>query len=808
MKKALKIAGFLLVFIVLSTTAIGILAVNYLQSEKGLQNIMQYAEKPLRDHGLEISFAEGSLKLISGLKISNFQVNIKKEDFRAQIKIPLVDLNWKIHPFSRTLNLTKFYLIEPNINAQVSLSEGVNKPEKEINKETFAGFSIQKKFVELPFELSIEDWVIKNLKAQIEILQGRETTNINVSEFTHRLKLNVNNKGIGLEQELKVDQETYLKSQKMKVLLKGEHKLDAFLKFEKDLAKFTFNDFNLAFDLDSIDTPPQIPPKMSLSGSLIEDQRILFQLKMDRFKMGDLKPTTFSSSLDFSLEQALDNFVFHTEVQMYLQKIADFNTYFNFNNLKTKIVGNLWLPQEFLKKETGLSPLKLELESDKDVYQWQAKLELEKLILKPWDLEELNIAAQISLPKKKNDELTLNVDTKIKQIKLDKFRFPLTSKVGLKVSNIDTAQAFHLEGELLTGSEESSFKPPLDFQFILIGEKLGDDLINIEKLQMSLNKTLFNSYFSGNSNLKAGLAEFKGSIELDWPKNYPNIFDLGFQGKLKIPMELALAKHKNLSLQTAFTFKDFSVKKENIEIIELNGKIPINEDLVIENNYFKFSHLLKQNAFERVTFSKILPFLTSIESLRVKKIKVDEKYYGPFVGYVSMNQNLVTINKFDLSLSKSAISGESFLDFQPSQLSFGLLTRFSQLNLGDVLPKKFLNNVQNSAPMNGRTNLVYNLNKNYINGRLDITDISANQLIAILNILDIEYKDDSLNNVRNYLNYAYPTYVGLEFQHNYLDIDMTTNLFKIPTVKSVPIGTQLNDFSKLFTEKIKEIPIR
>lgn len=409
---------------------------------------------------------------------------------------------------------------------------------------------------------------------------------------------------------------------------------------------------------------------------------------------------------------------------------------------------------------------------------------------------EINAQVDVAIPNISIEDLLQVKNTRVRA----QISTPQEKLHNIKVL-VDQGPAFFKSGVNIISLESG-------FAANIAAQVNKDQIVQLETVEFNFDKDIIQSKMTGRADLSKKNMQLNGEINFRSPFKRISTPQLEIVGEIDIPWDLAVQNGNQISLQSDVIFKNIRLIKDDISVENLNGYIQIKEELKDRGGQWGFSYLLRQSGFERVAFSKILPFLNTSKPLKFDKIKISEKLYGPFIGYISLNQNLLNVHKFDLSLSSASVSGETYIDLHPQQVSLGLLTRFSNFNLEKILPDKFLKGVNVSKPLSGRTNIVTNLSKGYVNGRLDITDISPGQLIALINILDPYFEDQKLNSLRSYLSYAFPTYVGLNFNHSYMDIDVKTNIINIPQIKSVPFGSHLNELTKILRDNLKEVPFR
>jgi hypothetical protein len=199
-----------------------------------------------------------------------------------------------------------------------------------------------------------------------------------------------------------------------------------------------------------------------------------------------------------------------------------------------------------------------------------------------------------------------------------------------------------------------------------------------------------------------------------------------------------------------------------------------------------FSELITENPFERVDFNRVRPLLISNEQLRIENIQWHEKSYGPLIGFYSVRQNMISAHQFDMDLNGGRVYGEVFLNIYPANLQMGFLGRLTGLNLTEFLPSRFLKGQDtNARDLSARVGMVVNINRSTIDGRMDINEIGGRQLIALINTLDPNYRDEKMNKVRTLLQVGYPTGMNAAFAEGFMDMDIDLSVLSLAMRESV-----------------------
>jgi len=335
---------------------------------------------------------------------------------------------------------------------------------------------------------------------------------------------------------------------------------------------------------------------------------------------------------------------------------------------------------------------------------------------------------------------------------------------------------------------------------------------DIRKLEATTGGGLFRVNLRGGSDLKATNSRFEGQLAVKPPK----LFRYGIRaqdkvsldGLVRVGWELTQKEQKSLRLKGLVNLDRFSAQHQLGGIKNAAGRIPFQQDLELPNfKSLRWSYLIQDNPFKRVDTSKFVPLLTDDSLLTIEELNALDKRFGPMRMRVSLQQNMLTIDKLDADIFDGVLAGQGFVDIQPSRLLAGLQGRVSKLNtsLLSSKPQKLP-----PAPLSARLALVVDLGKALIEGRVDVTEIGRNQLLAMIDVLDPSGADPLLNKARLALGIGYPRYVGLQMQQGFLDLDVALggvvdNQIKIPHLPLTPI---INAKTQDLVKTMREVPIQ
>ena len=308
----------------------------------------------------------------------------------------------------------------------------------------------------------------------------------------------------------------------------------------------------------------------------------------------------------------------------------------------------------------------------------------------------------------------------------------------------------------------------------------------LENLSFALNNAQVALEAHGSGDLQQKTVQATATLKLQMREDFPEIHSQKIRGRVSIPLVITALRAQQISIVGELGLENVSWQKADLSASGINGNIPFSEKLQWNGTNVRFSSLVTQNPFERVEFDRVRPLLLGSPRLRIEKVGWFEKSFGPMVGFFSLDQNMIFAHQFDMDLVNGKMYGEMFINFYPQTMQYGLLARMTGLDLGEILPKKFLNRVPTgSKTLSGRAGFVLNFNRNTLDGRVDVTEIGGSQLITAINIVDPLYADEKMNKMRRLLEVGYPTAVEVSFADGYMDMDLGLTVFGVSSRQSV-----------------------
>jgi hypothetical protein len=318
---------------------------------------------------------------------------------------------------------------------------------------------------------------------------------------------------------------------------------------------------------------------------------------------------------------------------------------------------------------------------------------------------------------------------------------------------------------------------------------------------------------SGQSDLKGENLDLRGSLEAALPPSLPlkPKKQLLAQGRLRIPWNVRRVAGDNFQLQGEAELQQVGATLDKLSISEMTGSIAFTEELrLIGGKTVSWARLLDLSPFLRVDTSRIRPYLSKSPVLRIGTISAMGRTVGPLRARVGLNQNQLSLDDVDLALFDGVYAGQIFVDVHPQSLRLALLGRLTGLDTALLNPPKKGEKPDPNRTIAARLATIIDLNRSLAEGRVDINEIGGEQLKALIQVLDPEGKDSTLNSARTALSAAYPKYVGLQMEQGFLDlvIQLGGALPIDLKARQLPLTAILTPYTYPILTTLREVPLQ
>ncbi|QEP42860.1 hypothetical protein D5085_06805 [Ectothiorhodospiraceae bacterium BW-2] len=462
-----------------------------------------------------------------------------------------------------------------------------------------------------------------------------------------------------------------------------------------------------------------------------------------------------------------------------------------------------------LTPELDLSELAAELSFKGSLSQWQLTPKALVALPRPLQFEHnLSWSEQQATLK---GRLTLGALTLPKQLILESLQLPLELTTNHGLTPTGATITLGLDGELI-----ALYRPdqaPLDLTPLIAPLTLSlvaelDDSqqsATLDSLQLSLGNHWFTQRLEGSAKLDGSRAVVNGetSVRLR-PELIKDPLTLSGNGSLSLPWQVTLADNQ-LSLEGTLHFNRLSLQSSALALENLNGAIAITEELRLsDDGGVQFGYLLNPDPFQRVDFERIEPYLDSGEAVQLDTLSLGELTLGPLQTTMTVEQNLLRLQQFNLKLLGGHVAGQLYLDAAPGSWSIGLLSRITQVDLRQLLKT----GEREAAPISARTALEFNLAQRLLEGRVDISDITRTQLLQLLDVIDPNHEDSQIGQIRSALGLAHPQWVAIEMERGLLNLTVAISLLSKPlTVRGLPLSPIIQRFGGEALNQLDKLPL-
>jgi hypothetical protein len=346
---------------------------------------------------------------------------------------------------------------------------------------------------------------------------------------------------------------------------------------------------------------------------------------------------------------------------------------------------------------------------------------------------------------------------------------------------------------------------PLDLS---IAARQSGEKVILDDLQLHSGGQFMTLQASGEATLDGRNAQLEGTLVTNLrPDLLINPY-LSGAGSAHIPWRLVLLEGSQVSLDGEIRFDNLDIATKAFQLRGLDGGLKIEEELIWTGEALQYRYLEDTDPFQRVDFTRIQPFLENRHDLRIAQISAADKTLGPALASLNFKQNVLHLQQLDLDLFGGHLTGQVYLDTRPGAWTIGLLSRITQLDPRKLLPRGSKSREQAYAPLNVRTAVEFDIQRRLLQGRIDITRITREQLFQLLEIIDPDYQDEQLAQLRSALRIAHPQRLGIEMRQGLLDLEVIVSALAKPLrLRGLPLTPLIQHFGGVALEQLGKIPL-
>jgi hypothetical protein len=405
-----------------------------------------------------------------------------------------------------------------------------------------------------------------------------------------------------------------------------------------------------------------------------------------------------------------------------------------------------------------------------------------------------------------------------KQAKVQDFSGNLSLHASPGDSPTKASIALHLDKAKLllmnSASDENSNENPVAIGHVVtpldlqLSGTMGKEQIHLKDINLNMADDLVTLASTGYTSLDGQRAQLESSLNVTLRPDLMTQPAVSGNGSFSIPRLLTIKEGEKITVDGEMQFNDLETAVDDFQITGLNGRLMLNEELLVtQNQRIKFRYLVQADPFQRVDFTRLQPYLDN-PSLRIQNITIGDKLFGPVLANISLKQNLLRLPRIDMDLFGGHLSGQFYFDANPGEWKIALLGRLSQLDPRQLLPDHAPTKDSELSPMSARVAMEFGLNQRLLEGRIDVTQISREQLLQLMDVIDPEHQDEQLAQVRTALRLAYPKWVSLDMQQGLMDmaVDIST-LPKPIKVYGLPLTPLIQHFAGDTLDELGSLPL-
>ena len=343
--------------------------------------------------------------------------------------------------------------------------------------------------------------------------------------------------------------------------------------------------------------------------------------------------------------------------------------------------------------------------------------------------------------------------------------------------------------------------------FSLKADGLTGNAIQLDNLSLKVGRPLFELTSTGSASVDGKNAQFDSNISITpWDKIL-TAPEFSGSGQMALPISFSMIEGRQVSLSGAIEFDNLHLNYDGNVVQQIVGNIAFEEEFTLDKDVLKYAYIKQANPFQRVDFSRIQPFLNA-PALSIEKIITPDLEAGPIQTNISIQQNLVNLQKFNVNLFDGHVAGQFYLDTAPGAWKLGLLSRMTGVDLRKMFPNNTFIQSTEYSPVNLRVAFVFDIHQKLVEGRIDVGQIKRDQLLQLIEFIDPEHVDTQLASVRSALAIAHPEEVVIQMQKGLMDLEVgITALPKPIKVSGIPLSVMLQQFSEDILAIEKDFPV-
>jgi len=322
-----------------------------------------------------------------------------------------------------------------------------------------------------------------------------------------------------------------------------------------------------------------------------------------------------------------------------------------------------------------------------------------------------------------------------------------------------------------------------------------EEQINLDNFALDIGAKLVQITAKGSASIDGKNAQLESQVSTMLREEFFPGKQMSGSGSMNVPLNLIMVDGEQVSIDGELLFNQFALSSPEFAVKGLHGKIKLEEELLISPGKIDFRYLIQHDPFQRVDFTRIQPYLDN-PALQMESLTVADMTLGPMLSIMQLKQNIFQLQRLDLELFGGHLTGQFYLDASPGGWKIGLLSRISQLDPRQLLKADAQQKAGIYSPVSVRTAIDFDVHKRLLQGRIDISEISREQLLQLLEVVDPKHEDEQLAHVRTALQLAYPEGVSVVMKQGLMDLSVELSALPKPIeVKGLPLTPLIQVFA-------------
>lgn len=207
---------------------------------------------------------------------------------------------------------------------------------------------------------------------------------------------------------------------------------------------------------------------------------------------------------------------------------------------------------------------------------------------------------------------------------------------------------------------------------------------------------------------------------------------------------------------------DLALPQMGFEMHGLRANIPLEETVEwTPENGVSVVPNTERNAFARVRYQDVQPFLTDSSHLEVDSLSWHGIRLGPIVGSLQVDRNLFSIHGIRIERDEAVIAGQLTFDYLPGAERLQFRGNVTGLRLGGT-----------GDPLDANASLVFDPERLELDGRIQIVRISRSHLLEMLSMIDPYEENTSFSSLRTAMRFGYPQSVSLTLSQGLMSMNV------------------------------------